>query len=80
MTTLVLLHSALGRTSGMDAIAERFALAGYAVHTPDVYAGRTFDAAEPGVAHSQEVGFSTLVDRVKEACEDLGDDLVFGGF
>ena len=43
MTTLVLLHSALGRTSGMDAIAERFALAGYAVHTPDVYAGRTFD-------------------------------------
>ncbi|MFE1082257.1 dienelactone hydrolase family protein [Brevibacterium sediminis] len=80
MTTLVLLHSALGRTSGMDAIAERFALAGHAVHTPDVYAGRTFDDAESGVAHSQELGFSTLVDRVKDACEDLGDDLVFGGF
>ncbi|UVI35834.1 dienelactone hydrolase family protein [Brevibacterium spongiae] len=81
MTALVLLHSALGRTSGMDAIAERFVLAGHTVHTPDVYAGRTFTTAEEGVAHSQEVGFTTLVDRVTEACAELGDDqIVFGGF
>lgn len=80
MTTLVLFHSALGRTFGMDAIAERFILAGHAVHTPDVYAGKTFTDAEEGVAFSQEVGFSTLVDRAKDACVDLGDEIVFGGF
>lgn len=80
MRTLVLLHSALGRTPGMDAIAERFTAAGHTVHTPDFYDGTTFTTAEAGVGHSQEVGFSTLVDRVKDACADLGDEIVFGGF
>lgn len=79
MATLVLLHSALGRTPGMDAIAEKFTTAGHTVHTPDVYAGQTFTTAEAGVGHAQEVGFSTLVDRVSAACEGLGDEIVFGG-
>ncbi|WP_210603589.1 dienelactone hydrolase family protein [Brevibacterium oceani] len=80
MSTLVLLHSALGRTPGMDAIAERFTAAGHTVHTPDCYDGRTFTTAEAGVGHSQEVGFTTLVDRATKACADLGDQIVFGGF
>src|SRR5699024_8480180 len=80
MSTLVLLHSALGRTPGMDAIAERFTAAGHTVHIPDFYDGRTFTTAEAGVGHSQEVGFPTLVDRVKDACADLGEEIVFGGF
>ncbi|WP_209370368.1 dienelactone hydrolase family protein [Brevibacterium renqingii] len=80
MSTLVLLHSALGRTPGMDAIAEHFTAAGHTVHTPDFYEGRTFTTAEAGVSHSQEVGFSTLVDRVRDACADFGDELVYGGF
>jgi dienelactone hydrolase len=80
VSTLVLFHSAYGRTPGMDAIAERFAMAGHTVHTPDVYEGKTFTDAEEGVGHSQEVGFSTLVDRAKAACADLGEEIVFGGF
>lgn len=79
MTTLVLLHSALGRTHGMDAVAEKFTTAGHTVHTPDFYEGQTFTTAEAGVGHAQEVGFSTLVDRVSAACEGLGDEVVFGG-
>ena len=80
MSTLVLLHSALGRTPGMDAIADRFTAAGHTVRIPDFYDGRTFTTAEAGVGHSQEVGFPTLVDRVKDACADLGEEIVFGGF
>jgi dienelactone hydrolase len=80
MSTVVLLHSALGRTPGMDAIAERFTAAGHTVHIPDFYDGKTFTTAEAGVGYSQEVGFTTLVDRVKEACADLGDEIVYGGF
>src|SRR5699024_6218663 len=80
MSTLVLLHSALGRTPGMDAIAKRFTAAGHTVRIPDFYDGRTFTTAEAGVGHSQEVGFPTLVDRVQDACADLGEEPVFGGF
>lgn len=80
MSTLVLLHSALGRTPGMDAIAERFTAAGHTVHIPDFYEGRTFTTAEAGVGHSQEVGFTILVDRATTACAELGDQIVFGGF
>lgn len=79
MSSLVLFHSALGRTPGMEAIAERFATAGHTVHTPDVYEGTVFTDAEAGVGHSQGIGFSTLVDRAKDACADLGEEIVFGG-
>ncbi|SMX82685.1 MULTISPECIES: dienelactone hydrolase family protein [unclassified Brevibacterium] len=79
MTTLVLLHSALGKTPGMEAIAGRYTAAGHTVVTPDFYEGRTFTTAEAGVGHSQEVGFSQLVDRVAAACADLPDEIVFAG-
>lgn len=79
MAALVLLHSALGRTSGMDAIAQAFTAAGHSVSIPDFYQGQTFTTAEAGVAHAQEVGFSTLVDRVAADCEGFGAEIVFGG-
>lgn len=79
MAAIVLLHSALGKTPGMDAIAGRYTAAGHTVVAPDFYEGRTFTTAEAGVAHSQEVGFSQLVDRVVAACADLPDEIVFAG-
>lgn len=79
MTTIVLLHSALGKTPGIDAIAERYTSAGHTVFAPDFYAGRTFTTADEGVGHAQEVGFSQLVDRVASACEHLRDEVVFAG-
>ena len=79
MTHLVLLHSALGKTPGIDAIADRYTSTGHTVFAPDFYEGRTFTTAEAGVGHAQEIGFSTLVDRVAAACEGLPDEIVFAG-
>lgn len=79
MTTLVLLHSALGKTPGIEAIADRYRAAGHTVFAPDFYEGRTFTTAEAGVGHAQEVGFSQLVDRVAAACAKLPDEIVFAG-
>ena len=39
MATLVLLHSALGKTPGIEAIADRYRAAGHTVLAPDVYEG-----------------------------------------
>ena len=79
MTTLVLLHSALGKTPGIHAIADRYTAAGHTVFAPDFYEGRTFTTADEGVGHAQDVGFSQLVDRVAAACADLPDHVVFAG-
>ncbi|GAA1929208.1 dienelactone hydrolase family protein [Brevibacterium antiquum] len=79
MATLVLLHSALGKTPGIEAIADRYRAAGHTVLAPDVYEGRTFTTAEAGVGHSQDVGFSRLVDRAAAACADLTGEIVFAG-
>ncbi|MDN5833686.1 MAG: dienelactone hydrolase family protein [Brevibacterium sp.] len=79
MTTLVLLHSALGKTPGISAIADRYTAAGHTVFAPDFYEGQTFSTADEGVDHAQKVGFSQLVDRVVAACADLPDEIVFAG-
>lgn len=79
MTTLVLLHSALGRNAGIDTLAGKFTAAGHTVHTPDFYEGRTFTTAEAGVGPAVEIGFSRLVDRVAAACEGLPGELVLAG-
>ena len=79
MATIVLLHSALGKTPGIEAIADRYRGAGHIVLAPDVYEGSTFTTAEAGVGHSQEVGFSQLVDRAASACADLTGEVVFAG-
>lgn len=79
MSTLVLLHSALGKTPGIDAIADRYTAAGHSVIAPDFYEGHTFTTADAGVGHAEEVGFSQLVDRVAAACADLPDEVVFAG-
>lgn len=79
MAHLILLHSALGRTPGIDALAEAFSRHGHEVFAPDYYEGETFTTAEAGVAHSRAVGFSTLIDRVVAACQDRQGPLVFAG-
>ncbi|EKU46647.1 dienelactone hydrolase family protein [Brevibacterium casei] len=79
MAHTVLLHSALGRTAGIDRIAEGLRANGHEVFAPDFYGGHTFTTAEEGVGHSRTIGFSALVDRVKEACRGLDGPLVFAG-
>ncbi|WP_313815443.1 dienelactone hydrolase family protein [Citricoccus sp.] len=68
MTEILLFHHALGLTDGVRWLAERLAAAGHTVHTPDLFAGRTFSTIEDGVAHAeQDVGVDGLLQRADEA-------------
>jgi dienelactone hydrolase len=79
MTDVVLFHHAHGLTPGVLALAEELERAGHPVHVPDLYEGRVFDDLEQGVAHAQEVGFGTILDRGRAAAESLPARLVYAG-
>jgi dienelactone hydrolase len=80
MAEAVLFHHALGLTPGVEAFAERLRAAGHTVHTPDLYQGKTFDSVDDGVAHAQEVGFDTILERGRAAADGLPPELVYAGF
>ncbi|XKH55836.1 dienelactone hydrolase family protein [Citricoccus nitrophenolicus] len=68
MTAILLFHHALGLTDGVRWLAGRLADAGHTVHTPDLFAGRTFGTLEDGVAHAgQDVGVDGILQRADEA-------------
>jgi dienelactone hydrolase len=79
MAELMLFHHAQGRTPGVLALAAAFEAAGHTVHVPDLFEGRTFDTIAEGVAHAEEVGFGTIIDRGVRAAEGLPDELTFAG-
>lgn len=80
MTDVVLFHHALGLTPGITAFADELRRAGHTVHTPDLFEGRTFPTIEEGVAHAQEVGFGTIMERGAQAAEQYDPAVVFAGF
>jgi dienelactone hydrolase len=67
MTETVLFHHALGLTDGVRKLAARLAEAGHAVHTPDLFAGRTFTGIHEGEDFAQELGEATILDRANAA-------------
>ena len=75
---VVLLHSALGLRPAVLRTAERLRGAGHRVHAPDLYEGRVFDDVDEGVAHLEQVGWSTLVQRAEEL--DTPPDAVLVGW
>jgi dienelactone hydrolase len=79
MAEVVLFHHAQGLTPGVVALADALRDAGHAVHTPDLYEGRTFATREEGMAHVKATGFEPLVERAVRAVEGLPDDLVYVG-
>lgn len=79
MAELLLFHHAQGLTSGVVAFADGLRAAGHTVHTPDLYAGRTFADLNDGVAHAAEVGFDVIVERGRAAADGLPDDVVYAG-
>jgi dienelactone hydrolase len=79
MAEVVLFHSALGLTPGVTAFADDLRAAGHTVHTPDLYAGATFDSTEAGVAHARATGSGELLDRGAAAVADLPGALVYAG-
>jgi dienelactone hydrolase len=77
---VVLFHHAQGLTPGVNAFAGELRRAGHAVHTPDLFEGRTFDTVEEGVSYAEELGFGQVIERGVRAAEGLPAELVYAGF
>ncbi|TDD51219.1 dienelactone hydrolase [Nonomuraea terrae] len=80
MAEVLLFHHAYGLTPGVRAFADTLRAAGHTVHLPDLYDGRVFDTLAGGIAHAQEVGFGTLIERGRAAAEGLPAGLVLAGY
>lgn len=80
MAEIVLFHHVQGLTPGVKAFADELRAAGHTVHTPDLFDTRTFPTIDEGIAHAQEVGFGTILERGVTAAEALGADMVYAGF
>jgi len=79
MAEVVLFHHALGLTPGVVAFASQLRDAGHTVHTPDLYAGRTFGTLDEGVANAAEIGFEEVIERGVRAVDELPAGLVYAG-
>ena len=71
MAEVLFFHHAQGLTSGVVAFADELRAAGHTVHTPDLYAGRTFATLEEGVAHAKELGFDNVTEAGVQAADGL---------
>ncbi len=80
MAEVLLFHHVQGLTSGVRDFAESLRRAGHTVHTPDLFEGRAFDKIDDGLAHVNEVGFGTVLERGRQAAEGLPNELVYAGF
>jgi len=77
---VVVYHSAYGLRPAVIEFADRLRAAGHQVHTPDLYDGEVFSDRNDAIRKIQELGFDTLLERAREAVEDLPPDLVYAGF
>ena len=81
MAEVVLFHHAQGLTPGLVAFAGELRRAGHAVHTPDLFDGRTFATIEEGMAYAEYIGFpGAVIERGAQAVEGLPAGLVYAGF
>jgi dienelactone hydrolase len=80
MAEVLLFHHAQGLTPGVIAFADELRAAGHAVHTPDLFEGRTFDSIEAGVGYVEGVGFEEMRERGVRVADDLPAELVYIGF
>ncbi len=79
MAEILVLHHALGLTSGVVGFADTLREAGHTVHTPDLFEGRIFDDVNDGVAYAQSLG-EEVDDRARAAAAGLPERLVYVGF
>src|SRR5436190_9319140 len=80
MAEILLFHHAQGQTEGFLAFAGELRAAGHAVHTPDLYDGKTFTDLDDGVGYAKQVGFDTIGERGRLAADGLANELVYAGF
>ncbi len=79
MAEIVLFHHAQGLTSGVQAFADDLRAAGHTVHTPDLYAGATFEDLDAGVDHARKLGFDVVAQTGVDAVQDLPQEVVYAG-
>lgn len=82
MAQIVLFHSAYGLRPAVHAAAERLRAAGHAVHTPDLFDGRTFESVEEAQEFQEELGGrDELLRRAVTAAAPVSEGgLVYAGF
>ncbi len=81
MSDILLFHSVLGLRAGVLEAADRLRAAGHTVHTPDFFAGRTFDEYPPAFEWLEEIGgIPDVIARTTAAADELPQDLVYAGF
>lgn len=80
MAEVLLYHHIQGLTDGVRAFADDLRQAGHTVHTPDLFAGRTFGSIEEGFGFARDEGFDAIRQRGAAAADELGPDLVYAGF
>jgi dienelactone hydrolase len=77
---VVLFHHAQGLRPDVTDWAGSLREAGHEVETPDLYEGVTFERLEDGIAHRDELGLPTLIQRAGQFLEGLPENLVYAGF
>ena len=81
MAEMLLFHHAQGQTPGFHAFADEVRRVGHTVHTPDLFAGRTFGSIDEGLAHVTELGgFGEIIEAGTRAADSLPQELVYAGF
>ena len=80
MAEVVLYHHVQGLTGGVQSFADELRKAGHALHTPDLFDGRTFDTIEEGMAFAREAGFGSLAERGVAAARGFSPEAVYAGF
>jgi dienelactone hydrolase len=81
MSDVLLFHSVLGLRAGVLEAADRLRAAGHTVHTPDYYAGRTFDEYPPAFEWLESIGgIPDVIARGTAAAAELPAGLVYAGF
>ena len=79
MSEVILFHHVQGLTDDVRAFADELRGAGHMVHVPDLLEGRTFATIADGIAHVQEIGFDTIMQRGRHAVAGLPEELVYIG-
>lgn len=80
MSTVLLLHSALGLRPAVAAFAARLTDLGHRVVTPDYYDGNVFDDTGAGIAYRDATGARELFSRVRAQLDELAPDAALAGF
>ena len=80
MVEVLLYHHIQGLTDGVRAFADGVRQAGHAVHTPDLFDGRTFGSIEEGFEFARDTGFDAIRERGVAVADELDSELVYGGF